>query len=216
MEKQSKALQISWKISWFSYIFLENLIIIIFCFGESSGYAIFTTQIFSPFQLAELLVDFVQNIGFRNSANERLIESRIKCINKIIQTELFSKLPDCQKLLLDEMAAQVICLLDDNIQMESTSNLLQDLIDKCTSPVSQLEFKIFWNLPRNGIFSDFCSKNRNLCKNGSFCKNRNVGKTRNFAHNCCIRVYRFLIFGKHFDVDFWLKMNYFANNAIFD
>ena len=42
-------------------------------------------HVFSPFQLAQLLVDFVQNIGFKNSSNERLIESRIKCINKIIE-----------------------------------------------------------------------------------------------------------------------------------
>ena len=55
-----------------------------------------------------------------------------------IETELFSKLPDCQKLLLDEMSDQVIALLDDNIQMEVTSNLLQTLLEQVgSSPPSQ-------------------------------------------------------------------------------
>ena len=96
------------------------------------------TMVFSPFQLTKLLVQFVENIGFKNSSNERLIESRIKCIIKIIETDLFSNLPDCQELLLQELSDQVVCLLDDNIQMEVTSALLQNLIDKVSlSPPSQ-------------------------------------------------------------------------------
>ena len=93
--------------------------------------------VFCPLQLSELLVDFISNIGFKNSSNERLIEARIKCITQIIESELF-KQPDCQELLLQELCDQVVCLVDDNIQMEVTSTLLLNLIDKASSsPTSQ-------------------------------------------------------------------------------
>ena len=99
--------------------------------------------VFCPLQLSELLVDFISNIGFKNSSNERLMEARIKCITQIIESELF-KQPDCQELLLQELCDQVVCLVDDNIQMEATSTLLLDLIDKASSsPTSQrmVEFR---------------------------------------------------------------------------
>lgn len=93
--------------------------------------------VFCPLQLSELLVDFISNIGFKNSSNERLIEARIKCITQIIESELFNQ-PDCQELLLQELCDQVVCLVDDNIQMEVTSTLLLNLIEKCSnSPTSQ-------------------------------------------------------------------------------
>ena len=49
-------------------------------------------HVFSPFRLAKLLVDFIEKIGFKTSSNERqnerLIEARIKCINKIIEERI--------------------------------------------------------------------------------------------------------------------------------
>jgi hypothetical protein len=51
------------------------------------------TQVFQPTKLAQLLIDFVANIGFRNSNDERLMDARIQCINKIIQVDtVFQKL----------------------------------------------------------------------------------------------------------------------------
>ena len=47
-------------------------------------------------------------------------------------------MPDCQEILLEEISDQILCLIEDNIQMNVTSKLLHDLVEKVLgSPTSE-------------------------------------------------------------------------------
>ncbi|XP_076471351.1 dedicator of cytokinesis protein 1-like isoform X3 [Babylonia areolata] len=84
--------------------------------------------VFDPVELSQLMVDFIGNV-----AKDRLIKTRMTCIDQIIQTDLF-KLPECRRVLLPAMLQHTRELLENREEMDSCVNVLSHILSQLWGP----------------------------------------------------------------------------------
>ncbi|XP_059148668.1 dedicator of cytokinesis protein 1-like isoform X3 [Physella acuta] len=80
--------------------------------------------IFDPIELSLLLVQFIDNVP-----PERLTKQKMKCIDQIIQTDLFN-LPACRQVLLPPFLQHTHFLMEHNEEMEECISILSHIMDR--------------------------------------------------------------------------------------
>nr|KAG5708356.1 hypothetical protein BaRGS_034387 [Batillaria attramentaria] len=84
--------------------------------------------VFDPVELSHLMVEFVRNV-----AKDRLIKTKMTCIDQIIQTDLF-KLPECRHILLPALLQHTRELMEGREEMEICVNVLSHIMDQLWAP----------------------------------------------------------------------------------
>ncbi|XP_025093618.1 LOW QUALITY PROTEIN: dedicator of cytokinesis protein 1-like [Pomacea canaliculata] len=85
-------------------------------------------RVFDPVELSKLMVEFIEKVP-----KDRLIKTKMLCIDQIIQTELF-KLPACRAVLLPAMLEHTRVLMEAKDEMESCIMVLSHIVDQLWSP----------------------------------------------------------------------------------
>ncbi|XP_070212219.1 dedicator of cytokinesis protein 1-like isoform X7 [Littorina saxatilis] len=80
--------------------------------------------VFDAAELSHLMVEFIGNV-----AKDRLIKTKMMCIDQIIQTDLF-KHPGCRHVLLPAMLAHTRELMESRDEMESCVNVLSHIMSQ--------------------------------------------------------------------------------------
>ncbi|BFY99041.1 hypothetical protein BsWGS_02080 [Bradybaena similaris] len=81
-------------------------------------------RVFDPTELSHLLVQFIGNVP-----PERLTKQKMKCIDQIIQTDLFS-LPQCRVILLPPFLQHTHDLMENSEEMEDCISILSHIMDR--------------------------------------------------------------------------------------
>ncbi|KAL8560337.1 hypothetical protein ACOMHN_006068 [Nucella lapillus] len=84
--------------------------------------------VFSPVELSGLMVEFIGNV-----AKDRLIKTRMTCIDQIIQTDLF-KLPECRKVLLPALLKHTREFMENREEMDSCVVVLSHILTQLWGP----------------------------------------------------------------------------------
>ncbi|GFR93576.1 dedicator of cytokinesis protein 5 [Elysia marginata] len=92
--------------------------------------------VFNPVELSDLLIQFLHNVP-----PERLTKQKMKCIDQIIQTELFS-LPQCRQVLLPPFLQQTHELMEKKEEMEDCISILGHIMDRLWSCESSRDLEI--------------------------------------------------------------------------
>ncbi|RUS91929.1 hypothetical protein EGW08_000331, partial [Elysia chlorotica] len=93
-------------------------------------------SVFNPVELSHLLIQFLHNVP-----PERLTKQKMKCIDQIIQTELFS-LPQCRQVLLPPFLQQTNELMENKEEMEDCISILGHIMDRLWSCEVNLDITI--------------------------------------------------------------------------
>ncbi|GFO14588.1 dedicator of cytokinesis protein 1 [Plakobranchus ocellatus] len=80
--------------------------------------------VFDPVELSHLLVQFLHNVP-----PERLAKQKMKCIDQIIQTDLFT-LPQCRQVLLPPFLQCTHDLMEESEEMEECISILGHIMDR--------------------------------------------------------------------------------------
>ncbi|CAL1526733.1 unnamed protein product [Lymnaea stagnalis] len=83
--------------------------------------------VFDPIELSNLLVQFINNVPA-----DRLTKQKMKCIDQVIQTDLF-KIPACRQVLLPQFLHHTHVLMEHNDEMEECISILSHIMDRLWS-----------------------------------------------------------------------------------